>query len=71
MAALVKAGRHDKAGEALRRLAVLNEKGGWSFNEWFHGLTGEPRGMHRQAWSAGMYVYAYETVRAGRAILFD
>jgi glycogen debranching enzyme len=71
VAALVKAGRQDKAGEELEKLASMNAEGGWSFNEWFHGETGEARGMQRQAWSAGMYIYAFETVKAGRALFFE
>ncbi len=71
VAALVKAGRQDKAREELEKLASMNAEGDWSFNEWFHGETGEARGMDRQAWSAGMYIYAFESVRAGRALFFD
>ena len=71
VAALVKAGRHGKAREELERLAALNGKGDWAFNEWFHGESAEPRGMERQAWSAGMYIYAFEAVKAGRTVFFD
>lgn len=71
VAALVKGGRHEKAREELERLADLNGKAEWSFSEWFHGQSAEARGMERQAWSAGMYIYAFETVKAGRALFFD
>jgi GH15 family glucan-1,4-alpha-glucosidase len=67
VAALVKAGRHEDAGLALERLAELNRRGG--FNEWHHGLTGEPMGVRDQAWSAGMYLYACECVRRGHVPL--
>ena len=69
VAALVKCGLYDDAAETLERLAVLNRDG--EFNEWHHGETGEPLGVHDQAWSAGMYLYAYECVRQGRALHFE
>jgi hypothetical protein len=60
VAALVKADRGQDAQTALARLAALNEAG--EFNEWHHGASGEPMGVRDQAWSAGMYIYAYECV---------
>jgi len=67
VAALVKTGRRDAARSALRFLAALNHQG--EFNEWHHGETRAPMGVRDQAWSAGMYLYAYECVRAGRVDL--
>lgn len=67
VAALVKCGLADEARQALERLALLNREG--EFNEWHHGETGEPLGVHDQAWSAGMYLFAYNCVRAGRSFL--
>jgi hypothetical protein len=69
VAALVKAGMQREAEEALHRLAGLNDRGG--FNEWHHGETLEPMGVPGQAWSAGMFLYAAECVRARRALFFD
>jgi hypothetical protein len=66
VAALVKCGLHDEAATALARLAELNRSG--EFNEWHHGETGEPLGVHDQAWSSGMYLYAYECVRERRVL---
>ncbi len=69
--ALVKAGARKKAEEVLIRLAAANQAGmkeSWEFNEWLHGITGRPMGMIEQAWSAGMYVSAYEAVKKGRSI---
>ena len=63
---LVHQKQYDKAKEALEALARLNQKGRWGFNEWFHGRTGIPMGAQYQAWSAGMYIYAYEAVKARR-----
>lgn len=63
--ALVKARRMDEAKAALERLARANYKGKkfeWEFNEWLHGMTGNPMGHEKQAWSAAMYIYAYNSV---------
>jgi Alkaline and neutral invertase len=67
VAALLKAGRQSAAASALRNLATLNQQG--EFNEWHHGETGSPMGVRDQAWSAGMYLFAYEGIRAGRVEL--
>jgi glycogen debranching enzyme len=66
VAALVKAGRA-AAAAALRKLAELNRSG--EFNEWHHGETGKPMGVRHQAWSAGMYLYAFEAVRTNRVVI--
>jgi hypothetical protein len=63
VAALVKCGRMEFARATLQALADLNRQGG--FNEWHHGETGEPMGARDQAWSAGMYLFAYECVDHG------
>ena len=67
VAALVKAGRADAAELALGSLAQLNQCG--QFNEWHHGETGAPMGAQDQAWSAGMYLFAWECVRRGQALV--
>jgi glycogen debranching enzyme len=64
VAALLKAGRGDQATAALQRLAALNQQGG--FNEWHHGETGVAMGVRDQAWSAGMFLFAFEYVRTGQ-----
>jgi len=75
VATLVKAGRLDEARQQLARLAQVNRQGieeEWEFNEWCHGVTGRPMGYPHQAWSAGMYVYAYRCVMDGQVpILAD
>jgi glycogen debranching enzyme len=61
--ALVKAGRIDDAYKNLVKLAEANRRGKkveWEFNEWLHGITGNPMGIVKQAWSAGMFIFAYE-----------
>jgi glycogen debranching enzyme len=67
VAALVKAGRREAAALALHRLAELNQHG--QFNEWHHGETGIPMGAQDQAWSAGMYLFAWECVSRGQVAL--
>jgi hypothetical protein len=64
VAALFHAGRRDAAAKVFQNLAVLNQQGG--FNEWHHGETGVAMGVRDQAWSAGMYLFAFECVRSGR-----
>lgn len=74
VAGLVRAGRLEQAKDALARLAMadkLGRKREWEFNEWIHGVTGEPRGSADQAWSAGMYIYAYKCVKEGREPVFN
>ncbi len=73
VAALIKVGKYQKAEKALLSLALLNKKGKdhpWEFNECFHGKSGKPIGMTEQAWSAGMYIYAYECVNKKKPIFF-
>ncbi|HTS61431.1 MAG TPA: glycoside hydrolase 100 family protein [Candidatus Acidoferrales bacterium] len=67
VAALTAAGCRHEAAEALQRLAELNRRG--EFNEWHHGESGEPMGVRDQAWSAGMYLVAWDSVRRGRVAL--
>jgi hypothetical protein len=69
VAALVKAGEQERAAAALERLGDLNRAG--EFNEWHDGVTGEPKGVRDQAWSAAMYLYAEACVAAGRVLLLD
>jgi glycogen debranching enzyme len=73
VAALVKAGKLKMAEENLVKLAQANKRGKygqWEFNEWLHGITGNPMGIVKQAWSAGMFLYAYEVVQRKSLIFF-
>ncbi len=67
IAALVKAGRKERAREELALLAAALKLGSepWECNEWLHGETGVPMGMRFQAWSAGMFLYAHHVVESG------
>jgi Alkaline and neutral invertase len=67
VAALLKAGRHSAAASALQNLAALNQQG--EFNEWHHGETGSAMGVKDQAWSAGMYLFAFKSLTAGQVEL--
>jgi len=62
--ALAQYGDRTVAEEDLIRLAELNRINGWEFNEWFHGLSAEPRGMAGQSWNAAMFIVA-EASRRG------
>lgn len=66
IAALVKASRIKQARHQLEKLAEMNRLGvdeEWEFNEWCHGRTDKPMGYPHQAWSAGMYIFAYHCVK--------
>jgi len=74
VAALVRVGCTEAARRALYRLAQANKLGRehpWEFNEWIHGVTGEVMGSSDQAWSAGMYMYAYRCVQDGNEPVFS
>lgn len=73
VAALVKAKQFAKAKRELEHLAGANIKGAQEkkqFNEWLHGRTGEVMGNPYQAWSAGIYVFAYECVKRRKVEFF-
>lgn len=67
VAALTKCGRVAEAVSALEKLAQLDQCG--RFNEWHHGQTGAPMGAQDQAWSAGMYLLAWDCVQRGALVL--
>lgn len=75
VAALVKTGRQALAEEALSRLVLMNQESqrdhAWEFNEWFHGMSGQPMGHPFQSWSAGMLLYALESVSSAAVPFFS
>lgn len=74
VAALVKSGRHEEAQRQLERLVAMNRLGKtreWGFNEWFHGLSGQPMGYDGQSWSAALYIFAQDCVEHGRVRVFE
>ena len=67
VAALVKTEQYAKAQQELESLVEANREGRameWEFNEWLHGKTGQPgaNSAPYQAWSAGTYLFAAESV---------
>jgi hypothetical protein len=60
---LARLGKTREAWRELENLALANRVGGWEFNEWFHGQTGEPMGMPGQSWNAALFVLAYRALR--------
>lgn len=46
----------------LERLAEVNQKNNWQFNEFFHGQTGQALGVKHQSWNAATYILAYQAV---------
>jgi glycogen debranching enzyme len=51
-------GHERRARAALEKLAQANAANNWQFNEWFHGLTGQPMGMSGQSWNAASFLLA-------------
>lgn len=73
VAALVKMKEFAAARRELTRLAHANRQGVrrvWEFNEWLDGKTGNAKGNPYQAWSAGMYLFAYECVKRKQVPFF-
>jgi glycogen debranching enzyme len=78
VAALIKIKNFAGAGKELELLAtglmqkfkIRNLDGEYEFNDWLHGETGKPGGEPYQAWSAGMFLYAYECVKRKKVIYF-
>ncbi|WP_298270489.1 glycoside hydrolase 100 family protein [Geobacter sp.] len=66
---LARLGLRDDARKAVASLARANAVRAWEFNEWFHGLDGEPRGMPGQSWNAAMFILAHRAVE-GRVSVF-
>ena len=68
--ALAKAGIKADGEKELENLARANKLtrygGEWGFNELLHGESGQPIGAEKQAWSAAMYVVAYNAVTKGK-----
>ncbi|MBA3047156.1 glycoside hydrolase [Patescibacteria group bacterium] len=61
--ALRKAGKKDLGWQELEKVAEANKINNWQFNEWFHGKTGKPMGIHGQSWNAGTFLLAYHYLK--------
>jgi hypothetical protein len=76
IAALVAAGRYRLAEKKLGAFTELVRPARaatveFGFNEWFTARDPAPRGQDWQSWSAAMYLYAAECVRAKSTPLLD
>ncbi len=65
--ALIKYKKFKEAEKELKKLAESCLKGK-TFPEWLDGKTGKPYGKY-QAWDAGMYILAYESLKKRRVLL--
>jgi hypothetical protein len=63
---LIKMKRFSEAETALKRLALRDLEG--DFPEWTHPKTKKHYG-NMQAWEAGMYILAYESLKMGEVLL--
>ncbi len=63
---LIKLRKFDKAEKELKRTAEANLKG--NFPEWIDPITKKSFGK-MQAWDAGMYILAYESLRKKRVLI--
>ncbi|MFH1308038.1 MAG: amylo-alpha-1,6-glucosidase [archaeon] len=64
--ALVKMGKFREAEQELKKLAECNLRG--NFPEWIHPITKRNYG-ELQAWSAGMYIAAYKSLKMGKVLI--
>ena len=74
--ALIKTKRYEEAKKQLEILAKANLQKPF-FSEWLNGITGRP-GLSgdksyegKQAWSAGMYILAYESVKKKKVLILE
>ena len=61
--ALLKHRKFAEAEKQLKKLAEANMKLGGNFSEWLNGKTGKPSKSGNQAWNAGMYILAYNSLK--------
>jgi len=64
---LIKLREIEEAKKQLTKLAEANLKG--NFPEWLHGKTGKPSKGKNQAWNAGMYILAYESLKKKKLLI--
>jgi len=73
VAALIKTKQYAKAKkefELLTKAVLLGKSLEWEFNEWLDGKTGRPKGNPYQAWSAGAYLFASESLKKKKIPFF-
>jgi glycogen debranching enzyme len=67
--ALIKQKQFAEAEKQLEKLAEANAKLDWNFSEWLDGKTGKPSAGGAQAWNAGMYILACESLKKKRVLI--
>jgi Alkaline and neutral invertase len=72
--ALIKMKKFKEAEEQLEKLAEANMQNKGNFAEWLNGQTGEIGRTEAsvegyQGWNAGMYIVAYESLKAKRVLI--
>jgi glycogen debranching enzyme len=65
---LIKQKQFSEASKQLTALAKANLKTP-IFSEWLNGKTGEASGGGNQAWNAGLYILAHDSLKAKRVLL--
>ncbi|MEK6850084.1 MAG: glycoside hydrolase 100 family protein [Nanoarchaeota archaeon] len=71
--ALIKMKKFKEAQNELKKIAEVSLK--YNFTEWLNGLTGKMGGSEsgsqegNQAWNAGMYILAYESLKRKKVLL--
>lgn len=75
VASLVALKQYDKAHHELYKLALANYQGApknkFRFSEWLEGEYGAANGAKYQAWSAGMFLFAYHSVLEKKVPIFN
>ncbi len=54
----------------LKKLANINAKNNWEFNEWFHGSSVKPMGIAKQSWNAATYIMARQVINKNKFKLY-
>lgn len=66
--ALIKTGKLKDAEKELKKIAESDIKNNNNFPEWVHPITKKAYGS-LQAWEAGSYILAYESLKKGKVLL--
>ena len=67
--ALIKMKMFDEAERELEKVAEANSKLDWNFSEWIHGKSKIASDGGIQAWNAGAYILAYESLMKKEVLL--
>ena len=61
--ALAGSGKKQEAWKEMEKIAEVNSRNDWHFQEWFHAKTGRAYGMQGQSWNAGAFLLAYHFIK--------